>query len=166
MSIIILQTKPQDWNKIKVELLAIEKEIFGDIAFDEECFSTFKKPNTYNLLIYSSGRLIGYLMSQRLSNSGVHCGMKHKNKIFYLESVGILDKYRGKGIGRTLFEKFLSKGKKIGCTSYLLDTKEKPMIKLAQRHGFRVVSINTKHFWDGKKWSSAKIMRKDLGEKK
>lgn len=166
MSIIILQTKPSDWNRIKTELLSIEKQIFGSIAFDEECFETFKHPRAYNLLVYHHGRIIGYLMSQKLSVSGVHCGMKNKHKIFYLESVGILEKYRGKGIGKTLLEKFLSRGQRIGCKAYLLDTREKPMIRLAQHYGFRTVSINKKHFWDGKKWSSAEIMRKDLGEKK
>jgi len=166
MSTIIMRVTPKDWNRIKTELLGIEKQIFGDIAFDEECFETFKHQNAFNLIVYSHGRIIGYLMSQKLSASGVHCGMKGKDKIFYLESVGILSKYRGKGIGKTLFEKFLLYGKRVGCTAYLLDTREEPMIRLAQRHGFRTVSINTKHFWDGKKWSSANIMRKDLGEKK
>lgn len=166
MSIIIVQTTPKFWKTIKAEVLKLEKTIFGAEAFDEEPFSTFENPKAYNLIVYSGGRIIGYMMSERLSDSEVHNGMKHRKKIFYLESIGLLPQYQGRGIGKQLFEKYLNYGKRSRCTQYLLDTKEKPMIKLAQRYGFRITRYNKKQLFNGKKWAGAYIMKKDLGGKK
>jgi GNAT superfamily N-acetyltransferase len=157
-----MRKSPKDWNSIKTELLLVEKAIFGKIAFTEKEFKTFRNTNAYNLIIYSSGKIIGYLMSQKLSNSGVHNGMRDKDKIFYLESVGLLEQYRGKGIGKEVFESYLAYGKKLRCKSYLLDTREKSMIGLAKHYGFKSIGYNKLHFWNGKKWSGAWIMRKDI----
>ncbi len=68
---VILRVKPADWKNIKTELVEVEKQIFGAaVGFEEEDFElTFKNPKAYNLVVYSSGRIIGYLMSQKLIDS-------------------------------------------------------------------------------------------------
>ena len=146
--------------------MLIEKQIFGNLAFEEEQFSTFQNAMAFNLLAYSGGRIVGYLMSQKLSDSEAHTGMKGRKRIFYLESVGLLPNYQGKGIGKKLMSAYMDQGLKLKCKEYMLDTKEKSMIVLAEHLGFRKASYNLKHFWNGKKWSGAWIMRKSIGGKK
>lgn len=158
----IIRAHPKDWNKIKGELIKVEKQIFGELAFTEEQFDTFQNPEAFNLLVYYDNKIIGYLMSQRLSDSGEHNRMINKDKIFYLESVGLLSEYTGKGIGKELMQAYLNHGIKLKCKSYLLDTKEESMIGLAERVGFKKVSYNKKHFKDGNKWIGAWIMAKEV----
>ena len=156
----IVQIKPGAWKDIQGPLLKVEKEIFGKKAFpeDEDCFETFRNPRAYNLAVYDESELVGYLMSERLSESECHKGMKDRDKILYLESVGILAKYQGRGIGKALIELYLEHAKRKNYKKCLLDTAEESMIGLAEHLGFEKIRYSKSFKEYGGSW----IMEKNI----
>lgn len=88
----------------------------------------------------------------RLDYSELHTRMRHRDKIFYLESIGLLSKYRGKGLGKSLFNKYLIEGINQGCERFILETIEPPMMRLAELQRFRKVRYYPRHFGKEGAW--------------
>jgi len=163
MSILIVRVMPEGWNTIKDKVWLLEKKIFGKDAFEDiEELDTFKNSKAYNLVAYDAGKIIGYLMSQPLNEAGDnHSSIQGRNKIFYLESVGVLKQYRGKGIGKKLITAYCEFAKTKKYKKLLLDSKEDSMIQLCEYLGFKKLRYNKAHFGIQGAW----IMEKDLGGK-
>lgn len=157
------KTTPTMWNDIKNDLMKLEINIFGkDEAFKLDDFSTFKNPNAYNIIVYNKNKMIGYMMSQKLSESGLHQKLKNQNTTLYLESIGILEQYRGKGLGRKLMQKLISHGALNGYKHIILDTKEYPMLKMAEKYGFKKIRFKPHHTKINGHWIGAWVMIKNL----
>jgi len=161
----IEKVSPKDWARIKDQMMPLEHKIFDkDRAFDElnDFKQTFTNPRAINLVVYNGDAktIIGYLIAQPLVDTECHTGVHNRKGIMYLESVGILPKYQGQGIGYRLMNAlllFTSLQKKY--RGVLLDSTSDGMYKLAKKFKFKTLRYNYGHcyggakmMWRGKKW--------------
>ena len=146
MSTKIIRTTPKDWPKIKYKLWQLEQDIFGDNAFEDiEELDTFKNIHGSNYIVKDGKKIIGYLMSQPLTSDIYHPRIKNRNHTWYLESVGLLPAYQGKGHGKTLIHNMLLDAIELGCNKAILDATSDGMVALALKEGFKKKYYNPNH---------------------
>ena len=137
--------------------MPLEKRIFkGDTAFDDikEFRNTIKNPRSISMVVYNGDgkTIVGYLLAQPLIDTECHGGMKNRGNVMYIESIGILPKYQGHGIGFRLMNALLlftaieNKYKRV-----LLDATSDGMYKLAKKWKFKVIRYNYGHCYGGAK---------------
>jgi ribosomal protein S18 acetylase RimI-like enzyme len=148
----IIRTKHNQWYDIKDGILEVEHKTFDhDSRYQEEHddFESFVKDNTINFIVKDNDKIIGYLMSCPIENDirYDHDEYFGKHDTFHLESMAILKKYRGTGLGNRLFEKFLETAKKLKFKRVVLDATSESMTMLALKHGFKKLTFHEK--WDG-----------------
>ena len=157
----IRKTKTNEWKNIKDKVNEIEKNTFEkELQYEDIDFETFKNKKAINLLLFNDDRVVGYLMSSRLEddircNKDVHYG---KFDTYYLESIAIIPKYQGKGLGKKLFSKFLGLVKQKGCRRVLLDAASDSMEKLALFYSFKKIRHHKN--WEGSRsaWFMERIL--------
>lgn len=142
----IIRTKPSDWQDIKKEIFEIEAEVFEeDIRYEEEDFESFELDNTLNYIVKDElkDKIIGYLMSCPIENDDRYEEDEHfgRNDTIHLESIALSPECHGKGIGKSLFGKFLEDAKISGFKRVVLDATSPEMIGLATKYNFQKIKF-------------------------
>jgi len=148
----IIKTKHTGWNEIKHGVLEVEHKTFdSDLRYQEEHddFESFVLENTINFVVKDKDNIIGYLMSCPIENDKRYDHDKHfgLHDTVHLESMAILAKHQGKGIGKNLFETFLKAAKKAKFKRVVLDATSDSMLGLAKKFQFKKLQFHKK--WDG-----------------
>jgi GNAT superfamily N-acetyltransferase len=138
----ITKTKPSDWPKIKQGILDVERDAFEEgMRYEEEDFDSFLLDNTTNYIVTdeTTNEIVGYLMSCPIENdmSYEEDGHFGEHDTIHLESIALNPACHGKGVGKMLFEKFLSDAKDSGFKRAVLDATSPQMLGLAIKHDFK-----------------------------
>lgn len=124
----IAKVRASQWPKIDKEIYNIEKRCFPpDRRFSTHLLSlTFLSKDSINLILKRKNKLIGYIASR-----------KTRKNVINLESIAVLNEFRGKKIGKHFFRNFIKQSKKEGYSKITLRATSKAMINLARSEGFK-----------------------------
>ena len=104
-------------NEIETRLATIDDlvdlEKVGDLLFDhpvkkDRAIEFLNDPRHHLVLAFYNGNIVGIA-------SGFHHVHPDKNPALFIDEVGILDDFQGKGIGSELVRNLCEHGKKLGC---------------------------------------------------
>jgi ribosomal protein S18 acetylase RimI-like enzyme len=158
----IIKTKPEDWPQIKKGIYIIESDTFEEeIRYDEEDFDSFELENTINYIVKDdTDEIIGYLMSCPIENDERYEEDEHfgKHDTIHVESMALLPKCQGKGIGKMLFEKFMHDSESMEFKRIVLDATSKQMISLALKYDFKKVKFYENWQAGRSSWFMEKIL--------
>lgn len=116
-------------SKLAKEKISLpEKELKKE--FDEQ----IKRKDIFIFYLIEEEKVIGYLNILWIS----------KNKYSYLNDITIKEKFRGKGYGKKLMDKFIefSKRKKAKKLGLGVRAQNKQAIKMYEKYGFKTVGLN------------------------
>jgi ribosomal protein S18 acetylase RimI-like enzyme len=146
--IIYKEIYKDNYDDVIKELVKIEKKIFKDKSFVKDDFDTIKHDSSYNLVVADNGKIVGYLMTQLLKYSSEHRKMKNRNKIMYIESIGLLQSYQHQGIGKQLIKYLINYCIRNNIKYIILDTCEYSMKCLSKSLGFKKLYYNSRYYYD------------------
>ena len=118
----------------------IEERSFGLDAFPfYYLFELYVKCRDYFLVADYKGLTIGYIVSCR------------EDKKLHVHSVAVIEGFRGKGIGRMLFEETIrqARARGIGVIFLEVSTRNDAAIRLYEKMGFRRVGVRENYYADG-----------------
>jgi ribosomal protein S18 acetylase RimI-like enzyme len=156
--------RKSEYNSIIGKLINVEGKIFTKHAFTKEMFKeilNIKNDDVYGIMVYESttNALIGYMLSQKLSNSDEHRSVKGRGTALYLESIGIIPQYQNKGIGKRLMKQLMEYAKNNGYKKIIFETSNKNLLKLVRKidsNGSRILYYNKNYYDDEGAWIISK----------
>jgi len=146
-------TEPEDWKDIKQSIMKIENSAFErEVRQDEyDIESTFIDEKSICLIVKDkeSKEIVAYTMSSPLEDYYFLFFDSHYGKYnsLYLESIAVLPKYQGKGIGKLLIENLIEKARKRKYKRITLHATNEIITHICEKYGFRKVKYYNK--WVG-----------------
>lgn len=150
----------KQFKKIRLESLLTEKIAFGD-DYDQ----LLKKRDGYWLKELSNKFKVWYGIYDGLNLIGIgslkYVKQKKFSHIAHLSGIYVKDEFRGKGVGRMLFEgriKEAFNNEKIKKLKLIVNVSQKNAISLYQSCGFKIVGEMEKEFFVDDEYYNAYLM--------
>lgn len=157
----ILKTEPSQWLAIKGRILELENAIFEEpLRFTEKEFGSFIKHDALNYILSDKDSIIGYLMACHIEDDEAYSDDTHfgLRDTLHLESIGILPKYQGSGLGQVLLSRFLDDARSSGYARVVMDATSDAMVFIGLKHGFAKVEFYPEWKGDRSSWYMEKIL--------
>lgn len=150
----------KQFKKIRLESLLVEKIAFGD-DYDQ----LLKKRDSYWLKELSNKFKVWYGIFDGQSLIGIgsikYVKQKKFSHIAHLSGIYVKNEFRGRGVGRILFEgriKEAFKNKKIKKLKLIVNLNQEKAISLYKSCGFRIVGEMEKEFFVDGEYYNAYLM--------
>ncbi len=124
--------EPEDWEKIKDEIIKIEESSFEpEVRQDEDDIGeTFTYEDSICLIAKNEEDIVGYIMG---APADFYEYLDEGNDTLYIESLAVLPKYRRRGIGTELKKKFIEEAKKRGYRRIVSHATSKEVININKK---------------------------------
>ncbi len=128
-----------DWRNDFAAVLAIEGESFNHPWSADKFVDFINKPNTSATIATVAGRLVGYMLLERISNDTSEDGER-----LHIAHIAVCHDHRGNGIGSTMVNSL--EGNTVTLNLRRSNTKAQ---SLYYELGFKIVATLPQHYADG-----------------